>query len=126
MNIQISYFSIRASSKRDYNAKLQPCEYGMMRASGLTSRQLWGYTLIQTGLMGTVAGIMALPIGLVLATVLVYVINLRSFGWTMQFTLAPNEFVEAFLVALVAALLAGLYPAWRLMKLSVAEALRSE
>jgi len=101
-------------------------EYGMMRANGMTGRQLTVFTLIQTGLMGLVAGILALPIGMVLSLVLIYVINVRSFGWTMQFTLLPAEFGEAFLVAVVAALLAGLYPALKLSRLKPAAALRSE
>ena len=101
-------------------------EYGAMRATGMTPRQLTRFTLIQTGLMGLVAGLLALPIGTLLSLVLIYVINLRSFGWTMQFVLLPGEFLEAFLVAVVAALLAGVYPAWRLGRLKPADALRSE
>ncbi len=101
-------------------------EYGVMRATGMTPRQLWQYTLVQTGLMGIVAGILALPIGLLLALVLIYVINVRSFGWTMQFSLQPTEFLTAFAVAVVAALLAGLYPAYKLGKMNMARALRSE
>jgi putative ABC transport system permease protein len=101
-------------------------EYGVMRATGMTPRQLWNYTLIQTGLMGTTAGLLALPIGLVLALVLIYTINVRSFGWTMQLALTPNEFIQAFAVALLAALAAGIYPAWKLSQLVTARALRSE
>ncbi|MBC7809783.1 MAG: ABC transporter permease, partial [Burkholderiales bacterium] len=104
----------------------QTRQYGLMRAVGLTPRQLWNYTLIQTGLMGTTAGLLALPVGLALAVVLVYVINVRSFGWTMEFSVLPDELLQAFAVALLAALAAGLYPAWRLMKLVTAAALRSE
>lgn len=101
-------------------------QYGVMRANGMTPRQLWNFTLIQTGLMGTVAGALALPIGLALALVLIYVINVRSFGWTMQFYPLAGEFITAFVVAVVAALLAGIYPAWRLTRLVTARALRSE
>lgn len=101
-------------------------QYGVMRANGMTPRQLWNFTLIQTGLMGIVAGLLALPIGLALALVLIYVINVRSFGWTMTFYPVPGEFAEAFAVAVVAALLAGVYPAWRLTRLSVSRAVRSE
>ena len=104
----------------------QTREYGAMRATGMTPRQLTRFTLIQTGLMGLAAGVLALPIGTLLSLVLIYVINLRSFGWSMQFILLPGEFLEAFLVAVGAALLAGVYPAWRLGRLKPAEALRSE
>jgi putative ABC transport system permease protein len=104
----------------------QTRQYGVMRAVGLTRRQVWNYTLLQTGLMGTIAGLLALPIGAVLAYVLVYVINVRSFGWTMQLTLAPEEFVIAFAVAVVAALAAGIYPAGRVANLQTGAALRNE
>jgi putative ABC transport system permease protein len=104
----------------------QTRQYGVMRAIGMTPRQLWDFTLIQTGLMGTAAGLMALPIGFALALVLIYVINVRSFGWTMQLQIAPTEFVQAFVVALLAALIAGVYPAWRLGRLVIGRAVRSE
>ncbi|MYD09675.1 MAG: ABC transporter permease [Chloroflexi bacterium] len=101
-------------------------EYGVMRATGMTARQLTQFAVIQTGLMGLVAGLLALPIGLLLSLVLTQVINLRSFGWSMQFSPQPGQFVEALLVAVVAALLAGLYPALLLGRLKPAESLRRE
>lgn len=104
----------------------QTRQYGVMRATGMTPVQLWRYTLIQTGLMGFTAGALALPIGLALALVLIYVINVRSFGWTMQLHLPPAEFAQAFAVAVVASLAAGIYPAYKLGKLVTSRALRSE
>jgi putative ABC transport system permease protein len=101
-------------------------QYGVMRATGMTQGQVWRFTLLQTGLMGAVAGILALPIGLALAMVLLFVINVRSFGWTMQFYFSADEFLLAFAVAVIAALLAGLYPAFRITRLLTARALRSE
>ena len=101
-------------------------EIGVLRATGMTRRQLWGLTLLETGLLGTSAGIVAMPTGYILALILVYIINLRSFGWTLSMQLPAGEFIQAFLVALAAALLAGLYPAWRMAKIDPAEALRME
>ncbi|HSH03459.1 MAG TPA: FtsX-like permease family protein [Anaerolineae bacterium] len=101
-------------------------ELGVLRANGMTLRQLWQLILLETGLMGTVAGVLAMPTGYVLAWVLIYVINVRSFGWTLQMALEPSYFLEAFMVALVAALLAGVYPAWRLGGMVIATAVRSE
>jgi putative ABC transport system permease protein len=101
-------------------------ELGMLRANGLTPGQLWGLVLAQTSMMGLVAGLLALPLGLALALVLVYVINRRSFGWTLELALDPALFAQALLVALVAALLAGIYPAFKMSRTSPALALREE
>jgi putative ABC transport system permease protein len=101
-------------------------QHGVMRAVGMTGGEMWRYTLLQTGLMGFSAGALAMPIGVVLAWVLIYVINVRSFGWTMQLTLTPGEFALAFGVAVFASLAAGIYPARRLSQLPPAMAVRSE
>ncbi len=101
-------------------------ELGILRATGLTRRQVWGLTLLETGLMGSTAGLLAVPTGLLLAVILIYVINLRSFGWTLLLQTDPRAFIQAFAVALVAALLAGLYPAWRQAQIVPAVALRGE
>jgi len=101
-------------------------EIGILRATGMTRQQLWRLSLLETGLIGTTAGLIAMPMGLVLAAILIYIINLRSFGWTLQMQLRPEQFVQAFLVALGAALLAGLYPAWRMGQMQPATAVRSE
>lgn len=101
-------------------------EIGILRATGMTPQQLWWMTLLETGLMGNVAGFLAMPLGYVLAWILIYVINVRSFGWTLKMQLNPSYFWQAWLVAIVAALLAGIYPAWRLSRVTVASAIREE
>jgi putative ABC transport system permease protein len=82
--------------------------------------------MLETGLMGTIAGLLSWPTGTLLAIVLIYVINLRSFGWTIRMVAAPEVFLQALLVGVAAALLAGLYPARRLTRLPVVESLRRE
>ena len=101
-------------------------EMGLMRAVGLTVQQLRGLVFLETGLMGAVAGLLALPTGLALAIVLIFIINRRSFGWTMQLFPDPAVFVQALALAIVAALLAGIYPAIRMGRMAAAEALRGE
>ncbi len=101
-------------------------ELGVLRAIGFTPGQVWGLMTSQTGLMGLVAGLLAIPVGIGLALILVLVINRRSFGWTLQMEIAPEVLVQAVLMAVVAALLAGLYPALRMAQTSPALALREE
>ncbi len=101
-------------------------ELGVLRATGFTPRQVWGLITAQTGLMGFVSGLLALPVGMLLASVLVFVINRRSFGWTLQLEILPGLLVEAVVLALVAAFLAGMYPAFKMARTSPAVALREE
>jgi putative ABC transport system permease protein len=101
-------------------------ELGVLRAIGLTPRQVWGYTTLQTGVMGFVAGLLSLPLGNVLALILIYVINKRSFGWTLQFQFLPHWIYQALLLAIFASVSAGLYPAWRMSRSAPAGALREE
>jgi len=82
--------------------------------------------VIQTGLMGLLAGVLALPVGVALAAALIFVINRRSFGWTMPLDVSPAVLAEGLGLAVGAALLAGLYPARRMAQASPAEALREE
>ncbi len=101
-------------------------EIAVLRASGVTGAQVLGLVSSQTGVMGLIAGLLAMPLGTVLALVLVLVINRRSFGWTLQVHVDPQILMQALMLALVAALLAGLYPAWRMARTSPALALREE
>ena len=101
-------------------------ELGTLRANGMSLSQLWGKTLLETALMGLTAGLMAIPIGWLLAYILIHFINLRSFGWSLQMQTDFNIFATALGVALIAALLAGIYPVIRLNKMEIATAVREE
>ncbi|HET6821128.1 MAG TPA: FtsX-like permease family protein [Anaerolineales bacterium] len=101
-------------------------EMGILRALGLTVNEMRRLTLWETGLLGASAGLLALPAGYILAWILIFVINQRSFGWTLQMHAEVMPFAQAFLLAVGAALLAALYPAWRIGRMQVAAALRGE
>ncbi len=101
-------------------------ELAVMRANGLTPRQVWKYVTMQTGLMGLMAGLFSIPLGLSLAYILIFVINKRSFGWTLQMEITPAILGQALVLAIVAALLAGIIPAWKMSRANPANALRNE
>jgi len=101
-------------------------EFGVLRAIGMTPGQIRAMIIGQTVLMGLFAGILAIPLGLIMADVLIEVINRRAFGWSMQQLLPPNVLLQALLLALASALLAGAYPAYRAASILPAEALREE
>ena len=61
-----------------------------------------------------------------MSDVLIDVINKRSFGWSMQHFLPSGVLLEAIVLALVAALLAGIYPAFKSARVNPSRALREE
>ncbi len=101
-------------------------ELGVLRATGATPAQVWQLVTSQTGLLGLAAGLLSVPVGLALAAIMIFVINRRSFGWTIHMLVTPAVLLEALGLALTAALLAGLYPAWKMARTSPALALREE
>ncbi len=101
-------------------------ELGTLRAIGFTPGQIWRTVTAQTGLMGLLAGLFAVPVGLVLALGLIFVVNQRSFGWSMDLQIVPTLLLEAVGLAVVAALMAGVYPAFKMAESSPAASLREE
>ena len=86
-------------------------EIAMLRLVGAESRHLRRMIVIEAGALGVVAQAVGLVVGLALSLILIYVINVQSFGWTIQFHL-PAAFLAQATVAVVAgAAAAGLYPA---------------
>ncbi len=101
-------------------------QLGILRAIGITPRQLTMLIVSETGLMGLVAGLFAIPAGYVVAYVLIFVVYLRSFGWTMAFYYDPWVIYQGLALAFIAALFAGIFPALKMAQTKPAEALRTE
>ena len=101
-------------------------ETGVLRAIGFAPRDVRRLVLAQTGLLGLVAGLVAAPLGVALAALLVFVINERAFGWSMGFAIPPGVLAGGLAMAIGAALAAGVVPAVRLARMPLAAALREE
>lgn len=101
-------------------------EIAVLRAVGFTPSEVRRHVIAQTALLGLSAASVALPLGIVLAWILVHVINERAFGWSMAFELAPAALWQGAALALGAAVLAGLRPAVVLARGAPAAHLREE
>jgi putative ABC transport system permease protein len=88
-------------------------EYAVLRALGLTRQQITALILVESLLFGLLAGLLAIPTGLAMAWVLTDAIQLRAFGWTMPFLVSWPPLLLTLGLGACAAVLAGLYPAWR-------------
>jgi len=101
-------------------------EHAVLRSIGLTRGQLLGLILLQTSILGLSAGLLSIPMGWVMGGLLIRVINLRSFGWTMDMVVPGSALLLGLGLAWIAALLAGLYPAIKAMRAEPVMALREE
>jgi putative ABC transport system permease protein len=101
-------------------------ELAILRALGLTPGGAAVLIEGQTGFMGLVALLAAIPAGLLTAWLLIDVINRRAFGWRIDVHLSGAQFANALLLAIAAAAVAGLYPARRVARASIAGDIREE
>ncbi|MGR9087106.1 MAG: FtsX-like permease family protein [Gammaproteobacteria bacterium] len=101
-------------------------EFGVLRAIGITPSQLSVMMIGETALMGLAAGLIAIPVGYIVAYLLIFVIYQRSFGWTLAFHFDSVVIYQGLALALVSATLAGILPALRMAKTGPAVALRME
>ena len=101
-------------------------EYAVLRALGLTRGQIAGLISGESLLMGLLAALVALPVGILMAWVLIESVQRRAFGWTMPFSVDIGLLTQTVLVGLLAAGLAALYPAWRSAHADPAPQLRED
>jgi putative ABC transport system permease protein len=101
-------------------------EYAMLLATGLSPMALRATLYLQTAVIALLAAGLALPLGVLIAKLLIAVINIRSFGWSMQLTLDHEALLMPALGAICAALAATVYPAERAVRIDPATALRYE
>ena len=85
-------------------------------ALGLTRRTLGFLELIRAAALAALVFLFALPVGLILAWVLLSVVNVAAFGWKLPMFLFPTDYGRLGLYALCAALLAAAWPVIRLMR----------
>lgn len=101
-------------------------ELAILRSLGLTPAGSAVMIEAQTAFMGFAALLAAIPAGLAAAVLLIDVINRRAFGWRIDLHVDPAQIGDALLLSLTAALVAGLYPAWRAGRVPLASEIREE
>lgn len=86
-------------------------ELATLQAIGGSPGQVTALILWEAGYLGLLGTAMGLVGGFALAWILIRVINRQSFGWTIQLSWPFGLTAEIALMALAAALVAGLWPA---------------
>ncbi|WP_299621621.1 ABC transporter permease [uncultured Tateyamaria sp.] len=85
-------------------------------ALGLTRRRLGQLELLRALALAVLVFVCSVPLGLALAWVLLSIVNVEAFGWRLPMFLFPTDYAQLGAYALVAAVLAALWPALRLMR----------
>jgi putative ABC transport system permease protein len=101
-------------------------QIALLRYLGLSVGQVRRMVLAEAGLIGFFGGVSGVAVGMVLALLLIFVIDRQSFGWLIELHVPYDFLIEAVVMVVVVALLAGLYPASVAARIRTAEALRTE
>lgn len=85
-------------------------------ALGLTRRTLGRLELLRAVVLAMVTVLLAIPLGVVLAWVLLSYVNVDAFGWKLPMYVFPRHYAVLTVFALLAAALAALWPAIKLSR----------
>lgn len=93
-------------------------------ALGLTRRDLSKLELVRALCLASLTALLSVPVGLLLAWVLLAIVNVEAFGWRLPMYLFPMAYVRLAGLAVLAAVLAALWPAVRLARTDTQSLLR--
>jgi putative ABC transport system permease protein len=93
-------------------------------AQGLTRARLGRIEIIRAVLLALLTAVLALPLGLALAWTLLAVVNVEAFGWRLPMYLFPLAYLRLAVFAVIAAVLAALWPAHKLARTRPADLLK--
>jgi putative ABC transport system permease protein len=93
---------------------------------GLTPTEMGKMNVFQAMIMGLAAFCISVVCGLILTYILIYAINYRSFGWSVDVHVNPWVFVKTLLLTAAASLASALYPTYKLTRTAVVGALHEE
>jgi putative ABC transport system permease protein len=93
-------------------------------ALGITRAELSRLEVLRSLVLAGLTCAVALPVGLMLAWVLLAVVNVEAFGWRLPMFVFPAQWAILMALALLAALFASALPVWRLSRMQPADFLK--
>lgn len=101
-------------------------EFSILRATGTSPLQIGKILTLQTLTMGFFAFLFAIPAGILQAYIMIFVINKRSFGWSLSWNFESYFCIEVLLLAMGASILSVIYPIYFTNKVNLSETLRND
>ncbi|MGR5118172.1 ABC transporter permease [Vibrio astriarenae] len=99
-------------------------QFSLLRCFGISGKELVFVGGLQLLVFGFISILIAVPLGLTLAQLVVDIIIRQSFGWTLQLYFEPAIYLNTIVLALVALVIAGILPVARLLRLTPMQSLR--
>ncbi len=96
----------------------------LLRCVGMSGKELVLMGSLQLFVFGAIATLIALPLGVALARLVVDIIIKQSFGWTLELQLIPHEYMQTGLLAMVSLMIAGAIPVLRMVRNTPMKSLR--
>ncbi len=93
-------------------------------AMGLTRARLARLELLRTLALALLTAVLAIPLGVLVAWILLAVVNVEAFGWRLPLSHYPGQWVWLLALAALMAVLAAAWPAQRLRRTAPALLLR--
>ena len=122
LTLGVAGFAILTSLLTLWNMRLP--QLAPIWALGITRRHLAWLELARSLALAALTALLALPLGLMLAWVLLSIINVEAFGWKLPMYVFPMDWLRLLLLALVAAAIAAAIPARKLARIKPAELLK--
>ena len=100
--------------------------HGYLGAIGVKRRTLALSFLLESGMLALAAGLVSWGVGYVVSAILVFIVNRRAFGWTLQFLPGRGAYFQLMALGVAAALLGSLIPIYRMWRAPILDAIREE
>jgi putative ABC transport system permease protein len=101
-------------------------EFGLLQYLGGAAKQIRTTVLVEAGLIGLLANLLGVALGFALSLVLIYVINVQSFGWSIQFHPPLLLLSGALLLLWCVTIVSGIYPALVASRLNPMDVIHTE
>ncbi len=101
-------------------------DLALLWSLGATRAELFAQILLQAAWIGLLGAVLGILTGLAIGVVLVDVVNLQSFGWTIRYQQPFETCVRMLVLVVVFAGIAGALPALRVLASPAARILREE
>ena len=100
-------------------------EIGMLRSIGMSRGQVILMVLAEAGLMGVIGGVVGVIFGILLSRIFLLSMTAMS-GYKLEFILPISRVVMGFLIAVIIAHIAAVFPANRAAKVDIMEAIHQD